>query len=198
MPKKTDNHNAPAKLALRRHFLRRYHADGGAKVLDCCQATGLLWNELRREFVCESYLGLDLKPKKGRLKVDSVRILDLPRWQHNVVDVDTYGSPWKHWSALLANAPDAVTVFLTIGLVKMAGGNYDRAILPALGLTFKRLKLPQQFGVRLGEDLGVTACLGQARAHGFEIVECMEADNVGGTARYIGVRLERGKQKATS
>lgn len=190
MPTKTDNHNLPAKLALRRHFLRRYHADGALKVLDCCQASGRIWNELRREYSTAEYWGVDLKPKKGRLKVDSVRILEQAGWPQNVVDVDTYGSPWKHWNALLPNAPDALTVFLTIGLVKMAGGNYDRAILPALGITFRQLKLPQQFGVRLGE-LGVAACIAQARAHGFEIIECHEAANTGGTARYIGVRLER-------
>ena len=190
MAKKTDNHNLAGKLALRRHFLRRYHTEGAAKVLDCCQATGRIWHELRREHSVAEYWGVDLKPKKGRLKVDSVRILSQPGWPQNIIDVDTYGSPWKHWTALLPNAPDALTVFLTIGLVKMAGGNYDRSILPALGLTFQHLKLPQQFGVRLGE-VGVTALIGQARNHGFEVVECQEAVNDGGTARYIGVRLER-------
>ena len=187
---KTDNHNLAAKLDLRRHFLRRYHADAPARVFDCCQATGRIWNELRRDFPTESYWGVDLKPKKGRLKVDSVRILDLPGWGMNVVDIDTYGSPWKHWTALLRNAPDAVTVFLTIGLVKMAGGNYDRAILPMIGLQFKRLKLPNALGVRVGER-SVETCIAQARHHGFDVVECMEVDNPGGTARYIGVRLER-------
>ena len=180
------------KLALRRHFLKKFHTDGDLRVFDCCQATGRIWNELRREYPVAGYWGVDLKPKKGRLKVDSVRILGLPGFAQNVVDIDTYGSPWKHWTALLPNAPDRLTVFLTIGLVKMAGGNYDRSILAPLGITFEKLKLPQQFGVRLGE-LGVTTCLAQARKHGFEIIECMEADNEGGTARYIGVRLEKVK-----
>ena len=190
MATKTDNHNLGAKLALRRHFLRRYHADGGAQVFDCCQATGKIWNELRREFVCASYWGVDLKPKKGRLKVDSVRVLDQPGWPQNIVDVDTYGSPWKHWSALLRHGPDAVTVFLTIGLVKIGGGNYDRSILAMLGLEFKRLKLPKAIGTRIGEN-SVATCIGRARDHGYEIIEAQEVDNPGGTARYIGVRLER-------
>lgn len=190
MSKQTDNHNPAAKLALRRHFLRRYHADGRAQVLDCCQAAGRLWNTLRREFACASYWGVDLKPKKGRLKVDSVRILDQPGWPQDVVDIDTYGSPWKHWTALLRHAPDAVTVFLTIGMVKAGGGNYDRAILPALGVDFQRLELPRALGVKLGE-LGVERCIAKARDHGFEIIECQEAPNTSPTARYIGVRLER-------
>lgn len=100
---KTDNKDPAAKLELRRHFLRTYHARGPVHVLDCCQATGFLWRTLRAEFAVTSYWGLDLKPKKGRLQLDSVRVLQQRGWNQNVVDVDTYGSPWKHWAALLPN-----------------------------------------------------------------------------------------------
>src|SRR5438552_1243842 len=100
--KKTDNHNLPAKLALRTYFLRKYHMQdvrrdaAGAtniNVLDCCQATGKIWGTLQREFPLAGYWGVDVKPKKGRLTIDSVKILDQPGWTQNVVDVDTYGSP---------------------------------------------------------------------------------------------------------
>jgi hypothetical protein len=91
--KKTDNHNPKAKLLLRRHFLDKYHADGNADVLDCCQAGGLLWKEIRKTHQIARYWGVDLKPKKGRLKIDSVRILQQSGWPQNVIDIDTYGEP---------------------------------------------------------------------------------------------------------
>lgn len=209
MSKKTDNHNPDAKLALRRHFLRRYHhpkrVDLGhgehgewrgealideIKVLDCCQASGRLWGVLRHEFDINSYWGVDLNPKKGRLKIDSVRILDQPGVTQNVIDIDTYGSPFKHWFALLRNIEHSVTVFLTIGLVKIGGGNADSALLDALGLKFDRLKIPNTIGARIAETSVATA-IAHARRFGFDISECREAPNAGGNARYIGVRLER-------
>lgn len=92
---KTDNKDPSAKLELRRYFLRKYHAGEPIHVLDCCQATGFLWRTLRQEFPIASYWGLDLKPKKGRLQIDSTRVLEQNGWKQNVVDVDTYGSPWE-------------------------------------------------------------------------------------------------------
>ena len=52
---KTDNAHVRAKLDLRRHFLRTYHADGSANVLDCCQGSAVLWSTLRREFKLAGY-----------------------------------------------------------------------------------------------------------------------------------------------
>jgi hypothetical protein len=197
MSRKTDNHNPNAKLALRRHFLNRYHLPATTikgqrdiRVLDCCQASGRLWGVLRREFAGVEYWGVDVRPKKGRLKIDSVRILDQPGVTQNVIDIDTYGSPFKHWFALLRNVRHSVTVFLTIGLVKIGGGNADSALLEALGLRFRTLKIPNTIGARIAET-SVAACIARARDFGFEIAECREAPNAGGNARYIGVRLER-------
>src|SRR6266576_3131176 len=135
---KTDNTSPAAKLELRRYFLRAYHATEPIHVLDCCQATGFLWRTLRKEFPLASYWGLDLKPKKGRLKLDSVRVLAQPGWPQNVVDVDTYGSPWKHWTALLPHVTKPLTVFLTIGHAHRLG--IDSVTLETLGLG--ALKIP--------------------------------------------------------
>lgn len=219
--KKTDNHNLPAKLALRRYFLRKYHARGQAEakasrrtessasarfsswyfaraessarptihVLDCCQASGRIWSVLQNEFPVASYWGVDLKPKKGRLAIDSVKILDQPGWTQNVVDVDTYDSPWKHWFALLRNCRHDVTVFLTIGMVKVGGGNYDRALLASAGITFERLEIPNSLGARVS-DLIIKHALTAESKHGLRPVEVLEAPNPG-NARYFGVRLER-------
>jgi hypothetical protein len=201
--KKTDNHNQAAKLAVRRYFLRKYHGHECAdmlEVLDCCQGVGTIWRALRQEFVCDTYLGVDLKPLKGRLKIDSVRLLDQAGWKYNVIDVDTYGAPWKHWFALLRHAPHSLTVFLTIGIVNIGGisSQADNETMRILGLDtlFAKCKArglkPAPSLTGLARDrVGLSACLDAARGHGFTLAECVEAENEGGSARYIGVRLVR-------
>jgi hypothetical protein len=185
--KKTDNHDPRAKLLLRRYFLDKYHADGIADVLDCCQAGGLLWTEIRRTHTVARYWGVDLKPKKGRLKIDSVRILQQPGWPQNVIDIDTYGEPWKHWFAMLPNVDKPTTVFLTIATIKMGGGgNISNVLRDALGINGLP-SIPQCFCGKLA-DKGVDFMLAQAKKTS-KIIECVEASSKG-NARYIGVRLE--------
>jgi len=186
--KQTDNHNPAAKLDLRRHFLQKYHSDEPARVLDCCMGSGLLWGELKAEFEVESYLGLDLKAKKGRLKIDSARYLQAGGWDHDVIDVDTYGSPWKHWFAILEQAQQSVTVFLTIGLIRVnGGGNMTTVAQEALGLG--KLKVPKAIIGALHPH-ATRACIGAHEGMGWQVVEALEASN-DGTAQYIGIRMER-------
>jgi hypothetical protein len=145
-----DNDNAKSKLDLRRHFLSTYHADGSARVFDCCQGSALIWSKLRKEFPIASYWGVDLKAKSGRLKIDSSRVLEQPGWKENVIDVDTYGSPWEHWTAILQNMGESATVFLTIGTMSKGMQNFDRVSERALGLTFgtEELSLPAPRGAK--------------------------------------------------
>jgi hypothetical protein len=190
MSTKTDNHKPRAKLELRRYFLRRYHADRPPDVLDCCQGGGVLWRKLREEFPVASYWGLDLKPKKGRLKLDSVRVLQQPGWPQNVVDVDTYGSPWKHWEAMLPNVTRPVTVFLTAAWVISAKfQQYDRAAINAVGIPERIAKLaPKSLlaGVtRSAASWLLTSCC----VYGLMLIEAVEAVS-DGNARYLAVRLE--------
>jgi hypothetical protein len=186
--KKTDNSNMRAKLELRRYFLRKYHADGRARVLDCCQGSGLIWNTLRQEFDLDSYWGVDLKPKRGRLKIDSTRILSQPGWTQNVIDIDTYGSPWKHWTGMLPNVTQPTTVFLTVGqITKGKVGSVDNISLRAAGLVFPTLRLPAAFHVKLA-DIFPSYCLAISCDHDIIITEAVEAVSTG-SARYFGVRL---------
>lgn len=194
--KKTDNHNPSGKLALRRHFLEAYHPAGRRQVLDCCQGSGLLWRTLEKDFPLEGYLGLDLKPKKGRLKLDSVRFLDQPGWAQNIIDIDTYGSPWKHWFALLRNCRHSCTVFLTLGLVKVGGGNFDRSLLPIIGLNLLKLELPNSLGVKIA-SLSIQAALSAPSAHGLRLMEAQEAPP-SPHARYFGLRLEKANESIES
>ncbi|MCI0358298.1 MAG: hypothetical protein L0211_07435 [Planctomycetaceae bacterium] len=184
----SDNSNLAAKLALRRHFLKTYHAKEAAHVFDCCQGSQVIWSQLRREFKIASYWGVDLKPKKGRLKIDSTRVLQQPGWTQNVIDVDVYGSPWAHWEAILKNGRGPLTVFLTIGQNRTGVvSNLSRAALVALGLGPLMRILPKGFHNSLG-DLSVSYCLGRATEFGWTCVEGREAI-CHGNARYIGVRL---------
>ena len=188
MGRKTDHSDLPAKLDLRRHFLRKYHSEP-ADVLDCYQGEKLIWTQLRQEFPVHTYWGVDLKKKKGRLKLDSVGILSLPGWPQNVVDVDTYGSPWKHWEALLPRLSRPTTVFLTIGQWRRGT---DEPILRALGLG--GLTIPAGIAIKL-HGIALSYLLRTPCDYDIHTVEAVEA--VSATpARYIGIRLEPGKKAA--
>jgi len=193
---KTDNHNPRAKLLLRQHFLEKYHGDGGATVLDCCQGGALMWSTLRNTHAIKSYWGVDVKPKKGRLKIDSVRVLQQGVSQ-NVIDIDTYGSPWKHWFAILPNITHPVTVFLTIGRVILAAGGRSLS-----GIEKDLMHLPPStppgFGPKLG-DMAIDYALAKGADYA-TLTEAVESVSIG-NARYIGVRLEPkndGQQVATA
>ncbi len=191
MSTKTDNHNPATKLLLRRHFLGRYHRDRAPRVLDCFQGSGLIWGQLGAEFPIASYWGVDLKPKKGRLKIDSARILEQEGWAADVVDLDAYGSPWTHWRNLVRTfRGDRVSVFLTFGMVKMFGlsANCDATVLDMAGCRFSR-PLPTSLRSRFN-GWALDYALGDARKHELDAVEVQEAFPQG-RARYIGVHLTR-------
>jgi hypothetical protein len=181
----TDNHDLQAKLELRRYFLEKYHSNGGINVLDCCQGGGVLWTALRACFAVTAYWGVDLKPKKGRLKIDSSRILEQAGWSQNVIDVDIYGSPWKHWRGIVSNLSRPATVFLTIGQVQIGGSPLIKEVREALEL--KDLDIPRAISAKLNQ-YAVSALL----TTGYESVRLVEAVEAlsHGNARYIGVRLE--------
>lgn len=191
--KKSDNGHLAAKLELRRHFLAKFPPPGPKKrsrfkVFDACQGEGVLWSVLRREFPCD-YWGVDVKPKKGRLKIDSVKVLGQPGWDFDVVDIDTYGSPWKHYQAMMPYVRRPVTVFLTLGFVRAGGGgNVGNAFMRAAGLEFAHLPIPSALAGSVW-DVCMVRCLGSCYAEGVRATYAAEAVVEGGTARYVGVRL---------
>lgn len=203
---KTDNRNLDAKLEVRRHFLRKYHSQPGAvvRVLDCCQGDGLIWDRLRSEFPVASYWGVDVKPKRGRLAVKSERVLAQPGWRQDVIDVDTYGTPWTHWLAMLPNLKrgpflrddvSGVTVFLTLG----RGVNapvLSKIEVDALGLGDLSLKLTGSLSslVTALSAMAPRYVLARASEHGLKVVEIAMTESktgtTGGGGEYWGVRLE--------
>lgn len=188
--RKTDNTSTVAKLELRRYFLRKYHADRPPAVLDCCQGAGRLWQTLQLEFDLASYWGVDIKPRRGRLALDSVRLLGQAGLEQDVIDVDTYGSPWRHWRALLPNIRRPVTVFLTLGRINTTPSS--NAALAALGLA--DLSVPPALTMRL-HLLADRYSLAEAHRHRLRFVEACEQLNQtrsrsGVQTRYLGIRLE--------
>ena len=186
---KTDNHSLAAKLKLRRHFLDWYHAGEYFAVFDACQGSGRIWKVLAKEYEF-AYWGVDSQRRPGRLKMDSERLLGMDGFVADVVDVDTYGSPWKHWLALLPNVGAPVTVFLTEGLVKVCGGVVDALVREGLGLSFPTLTPPNALVLNLPREMVWKTMIAQAREHGLRVRAIVEALNPGGSARYLGVRLE--------
>jgi hypothetical protein len=87
------------------------------RVLDCFSGSEVIWSTLRQEYEVADYLALDIKAKRGRLKMDSLRFVrEKTESAFDVVDLDAYGAPWDHWEAVL-NWHRPLTVFLTVGAV---------------------------------------------------------------------------------
>lgn len=156
--------------------------------MDCCQGSGRIWAALGEEFSVASYWPLDQKSKKGRLKIDSSRVLAQPGWTQNVIDVDTYGAPWRHWLALLPNVQRPVTVFLTSG---RGGPNRIRLgddELDAMGLTLPRVRRMSGAITHTLGDLAARFLLSAPDRFRLTVSEAVEA--AGRNARYFGLRLE--------
>lgn len=153
------------KVALRLHFLRKYHAND-ARVYDACQGDGHVWKAVREQFPVTSYWGTDLKAKSGRISIDSTRILS-DGVSDNVVDIDTYGSCWDHWLNFLPNVKQPTTIFLTFGMIAMGG--MPKRVRDFAGLA--ALKMPP---VLLGKlwPYVTQSLLSAPRRFNLEIVEC--------------------------
>lgn len=187
MKTKTDNGDFNAKLALRKYFLDKYEHKN---VFDACQGSGKIWSILRKTYAIDQYFGVDVKPKKGRLKVDSFRILNQPGWSFDVIDIDTYGSPWKHFKAVIDFKPShPITLFLTDGLVKMGGGGtVDSLVYQWTGLD-KMTKIQPSIVSKIYRNL-LPYCLDYVRQKGFKIFEAQQAITKNKTAQYYGLHVE--------
>jgi len=194
--KKKDHGDLAAKLALRRQMLASYHGDGAPfRVLDACQGAGTIWGALRVDFPAARVTGLDRKAKAGRLRMDSVRLLASGRWDFDVIDVDTYGSPWRHWEALLATARRPVLVFLTHGQAGVpAASNVPREVSAAMGLDGLR-RLPPTLRNTVGTKFGASYVLVRGvRASAVAVTAACQTQSRRGhglaVTRYYGLRLE--------
>ena len=184
---KSDNTSLGLKLKLRRHFLSKYHSgDTALRVFDACMGEGEIWKPLLAEYPITRYWGVDKKPAEGRLALDSARVLAQPGWKFDVIDVDTYGSPWTHWRGILQNGyPQPLTVFLTVG---GAGGMkpVDYAALHMLGLAPIMAYIPNSIRWSLNEQ-AIDHCLSKLYLYDYKPLEVLRAAQ--GNAIYFGLRI---------
>jgi len=179
--KQTDNKHLIVKLELRRYFLTKYAEP--FRVFDCCQGDGVIWSTLQREFPIENYYGVDLKPKPGRLKIDSLKILQQPGWTDNVIDIDTYGAPWSHWEAVVRHCERPLTVFLTWGRLNMTAT--ENALEQKMGIPFD---VPSSLSSQLGAE-AVRWAFHTNQCNLVEVKEALEPTYKSRT-RYFGARIE--------
>lgn len=189
--KKTDNHNIRAKLELRRHLLSLANYGRPISVCDCFSGGEVIWGTLAKEFAVGDYLALDVKEKRGRLKLDSLRYLQNQAWSHDVVDLDAYGSPWRHLLEVIKRMTDPESntrnalVFLTIGQTMFK--RQQREALEIMGITFD---VPGAISGQLG-DMAFDYCLAAPLRAGLSIEHAIEALNPGGSARYVGMKISK-------
>lgn len=187
---KQDNSNLSGKLALRRYFMSRYHAEG-AYVFDAFQGSGVIWPaHLLREFPNTRYWGVDVVPRKGRMAINCLKILRSKNLPFDVIDLDCYGFPWRYLSAVLKNINRPTTVFITLGSSGNMKGmtrltDYERAIL--------RIPFPVPMcpGV-IVRDLVIKYVVQYISGYGIIVIEAKQAV-INQPTQYIGLRLEKNK-----
>jgi|GEM_PF-2764173 hypothetical protein len=187
-PKKTDNGNFDSKVALRRHLLEAYHKDTKPSVLDCCAGQQKIWKALRKDFEIE-YLGLDMKKIPGTLNADSLKFLQRGNGaRFDVIDIDTYGSPFRHLAAALKFIRKPTTIFLTFG-DKGPGGPQVETI-KALGIDFE---VPVTFRRWLAAEHIGEILAGMLDKFEVEYAAESERSAFGGgvPTRYLGLRINQ-------
>jgi hypothetical protein len=180
--KKSDNSHLKEKLDLRRHFFRAYHA-APPRVLDCCHGDGVIWERLRSEFPVKSILGIDKKAGKNIIQADSLRFLRTFDLDYDIIDIDTYGSPWKHWREIIPKIKGPTTVFMT----------YGRPWIQADPVIAEFMGIPSQTPCSLLQKLGtihISYCVAVSYNYGLNVVESIRCAHTH-KIEYLGVRLER-------
>ncbi len=156
-------------------------------VLDCFSGESeAIWSTLRKEYQISEYVALDIKAKKNRLKIDSLRFLQAQKWAFDVVDLDAYGSPWSHWMEVLKTKRQSeVIVFLTIG----------SAVFGRLSsIALRCMNLPAETPAGMHKQLStesVSFMLAECYKFDWIVVKASEAMNHGGSARYLALQLKK-------
>lgn len=156
-------------------------------VMDCFSGEAeAIWSALSKEFKIREYLALDLKRKRGRLAIDSLRVLQGQKWTHNVVDLDAYGSPWNHWHEVIkSNRHKSIIVFLTVG--SSGFGRLSDFARKSMGIPSNT---PHGMDKILAKN-SVSFCLAKCYEYDWIIDKAHEALNPGGNARYIAIKLTK-------
>ena len=125
-------------------------------------------------------MGVDIKPIRGHLKIDSRKLLKANTGEFDVIDIDVYGSPLRYLDILLPLIKKQIILFLTFG--KVGGWGYDRIINNILGIKFD---IPPTIGASINSRFLEEILAGQINKFA-KIIECRESP-CSRNARYIGV-----------
>lgn len=194
---KTDNASLDAKLLLRTTMLDLYHPTSFT-VFDACQGEGVLWSHLRRRYGerVTRYWGTDLKAERGRMRVDSRRIMSSIR--EDVVDIDTYGEPWDHLMSLLAGPRQPRTVFLTVGHRMDTSYLQSKQVLGRFGFEHLPHLRTGLFKGEIGDWVTSAMILDIVADERYVTLDMREGLPKGRMARYFGIRIEPVKARATA
>jgi hypothetical protein len=147
---KTDNKNLDAKILLRRRVLDEAKF-AEHRVLDLCAGEGSVWRAMRQHAKLDDYVPVDLEPRLPGTIVGNVKderflsAFDLSRF--NIIDIDTYGEPWKPWAFLQEHLTAATAIFLTHGAVSTPGG------AKVSNFVLERLGIPPTWAIPMKRDL---------------------------------------------
>lgn len=191
--KKTDNKQIDMKLELREQVLRRAGVKA-CRVLDLFAGRGEIWTAMRSRIKVVRYVPCDKTPRMpGTIRGDSTDERFLAAFDmrnFNVVDIDTYGEPWRPYRLLAERVVHPTVFFLTHGEVSGLGGcNTSAFVLETLGIP-KNWPIPQKIGLaRYAARIMTSKPLSNVRlAWGNRV----SVSNV----NYLGILIER-KEEAT-
>lgn len=179
-----DNALVSDKLALRAEILDRYHPIGKRRVFDACSGDSVLWSRLRLVYPLDTYWGVDLKAKLGKMKINSAWLLK-GGIRADIYDLDTYGSPWQLWESLLPTITEECSVIFTLGkggggIARLTNLETDYIGLGEMGapaMLISRLRhMVVPYGLRRAEDFNLT------------IVDYLEVQ-ASTNARYFAIHL---------
>jgi len=113
---KVDNAFLCTKVNLRRNVIKKHFNKSSFNILNCCAAKNKVWRSLD-EFYNTSIIHLDLNPQfDGVIKCDAndyVQNNDLSKF--DIIDIDTYGSPWDIFFNSIKSCTGTTVFFLTWG-----------------------------------------------------------------------------------
>lgn len=142
-----DNSHKEVKLEMRRESVK-----DGDTILDCCHGEGFLWGEIGQGKDI-SVIGIEHEKGRGRGAIHGeaekvIPGLDLSRYQ--MIDVDTYGSPYQIIKCIFKNKTLAPGTVIFYTFIQTHMGLVSQESLRAIGLSKEMTKKISTLFAKLG------------------------------------------------